>query len=206
MKRIKSEHLYMTALDLEMNQPSGKIISIGAVRGSLATGEIAEKLHILVKIDEKLCTDEKICHIPKLTGITDEMLESEGTTLIDAYNRLCDLHNRSDFVNPVTWGKGDTRVLSEQLQAHGLKLSSGFHNPEKLPVFAFGRREFDCKQRYQEQCIIEDVSMQSGLKSSMKKAKLRFEGPSHNALQDAYNTFVFYRHLIKLGGDSLFSK
>jgi len=199
MSYNKSEHLWVTAIDLELNQPSNQIISLGAVRGSLATGEIAETLHVLVKIEDKLCTDPKICDIPKLTGITDEMLQNEGTTLADLYSRLCDLHKRSDFTNPVTWGKGDATLLRDQLEASGMRLSSGFHNPEKLPVFAFGRREFDCKQRFQEQCIIEGKSLQSGLKKAMKRVGLQFEGQAHNALNDALNTFKMYRFLLKSG-------
>ena len=54
-----------TSLDLELNQPSGKIIQIGAAVGHLMTGEIIEKFSCFIKIDEAL--DERII---KLTGAT----------------------------------------------------------------------------------------------------------------------------------------
>jgi len=194
MSKQISELKLMTAIDLEMNQPSGKIISIGAVIGSLSTGEIIEQFHRLILIDEPITE-----YITNLTGITNEQMQAEGITLIQAYEELKTLHKRSDFTNPVTWGKGDTTELNQQLQSNGLKLSSGFNNPEKLEVFCFGRREFDCKQRFQEQCILEDKGLQAGLKKAMQRVGLKFEGKPHNALNDALNTFKMYRFMLKCG-------
>jgi len=44
----------LTSLDLEMNQPSGKIIQIGAVVGDTATGEVSHRLRIYVNPGESV--------------------------------------------------------------------------------------------------------------------------------------------------------
>ena len=64
-----------TSLDLEMNQPSRKIISIGVVVGNIRTGNILEKLNVFVNPREKLIT-----RIKDLTKITQEDVDS-GYTL-----------------------------------------------------------------------------------------------------------------------------
>ena len=38
----------LTCLDLELNQPSGKIVQIGAVIGDTQTGEIVDRIRIYV--------------------------------------------------------------------------------------------------------------------------------------------------------------
>jgi len=64
-----------TSLDLEMAQPSKKIIQIGAVVGNIVTGEILEKLSIIVNPKEQLTE-----FIINLTGITQEDVNN-GVTL-----------------------------------------------------------------------------------------------------------------------------
>ena len=44
----------LTSLDLELNQPSGKIIQIGAVVGDTETGEITQRLRIYVNPGEPI--------------------------------------------------------------------------------------------------------------------------------------------------------
>lgn len=187
---------FITSIDLELNQPSNKIISIGVVIGDLETGKIIDEKQWFVKIDEPLCIDPSICDIPKLTGITEELLAEKGIDLIDAYNQLVQFHDRSDFMNPLTWGAGDSRALRSDLERLEHKFSGGFHNPNKLPVFCFGHRTFDCKQRFQEQCILESKSLQSGLKKALKRCGLSFQGRPHEALSDARNTFLLYYYLL----------
>ena len=97
---MKKQHSYLfTAMDLELNQPSNKIIQIGAVKFNILTGEVYDRLRTYVHIDEPLCTDESICHIPKLTGITDKILEEKGVTLHEAYKELRKFHIKEKVVN-----------------------------------------------------------------------------------------------------------
>jgi len=186
----------VTAFDMEMNQPSGKIISIGAVQGDLISGTILKEDQWFVKIDEKLNTSLSATNIPKLTGITDELLQEKGISLPDAYYRLADFHKGADILNPIVWGHGDSKTLKKQLEEVGFQFSEGFENKDKLPVYCFGRREFDVKQRFQEQCILEGVGLQSGLKKSKGRCGLTFKGKAHDAMSDARNTFLFYHYLL----------
>src|SRR5271166_3894106 len=99
-----------TCLDLEMNQPSGKIIQVGAAVGNLLTGDVYERLRIYVQIDEPLDA-----RISTLCRITQEQLNT-GTSLIDAYRQVAQLHTRhQSFVNAVTWGGDDTGELQKQV-------------------------------------------------------------------------------------------
>src|ERR1035437_5490268 len=109
-KVINPIHVF-TSLDLEMNQPSGSIIQIGAVVGNIVTGEILEKLCVNVKIDEEISP-----FITELTGITQEDVNN-GISLLEAYNLLAVLHLKyKSFCNAITWGGGDTQELFKQLK------------------------------------------------------------------------------------------
>src|ERR1700676_1619914 len=100
-----------TSLDLEMNQPSRKIIQIGACAGNIRTGEILEKLSIFVNPQEQLAP-----FIVELTGIKQEDVDT-GLTLYEAYKKLAEFHKKhNSFVNCVTWGGGDSQEIYEQLR------------------------------------------------------------------------------------------
>ena len=57
------------AVDLEMNQPSRKIIQIGAICFEPDTGKIVAKFHMFVNPGEPISPE-----IIELTHITDEMV------------------------------------------------------------------------------------------------------------------------------------
>jgi len=191
------------AFDLEMNQPSDKIIQIGAVAGNIDTGEILETMSHLVKIDETLCTDSSICDIPKLIGITDKMIEEDGIHLPDAYLHLANLRKKHNcHRNPIVWGGGDMPHLkSELINRFGMQFSEGFGVNKELPMFCFGRRWFDVKSFFQMYVHMNGQSMQSGLRKSISRMGLEFHGRGHDAMYDAYNTFkiahVLFSKLIK---------
>src|ERR1700688_4220861 len=90
-----------TSLDLEMNQPSQKIISIGATIGNIKTGEILDKLHVFVNPNEELNP-----FIVELTKIKQSDVDSAGT-LEEAYLQLKEMHEKhKSFCNPIVWGGG----------------------------------------------------------------------------------------------------
>jgi inhibitor of KinA sporulation pathway (predicted exonuclease) len=170
--------LFMS-LDLEMDQPSGKIIQVGAVVGNLATGEIMRRLDLLVKIDEPLNP-----FIVKLTGITDQMLQERGVTLPEAYAQLAQAVRELDTDrNPITWGGGDSEELREQL---------GIAQED----YVFGRRWRDTKTLYQAWAYANGLRAASGLSKSMHRLGLQFVGKKHYAPNDAENTFKAYRELV----------
>ena len=176
-----------TSLDLELNQPSGKIIQVGACVGNLKTGEVIDKLSVFVKIDEPLNPD-----IIKLTGITEAQMLG-GVSLFEAYEMLRSLHVKYEcFVNPIVWGGGDTSEIKKELKAI---------NPEWDETnWCFGRRWIDVKTVLQVYCFSRNIKLQSGLAKSLIKVGLTFEGKKHNALDDAVNTFRVAHKLVALIG------
>ena len=176
---MKSNPTMFTSLDLEMNQPSGKIISVGAVVGNITTGEILESLHVFVNPNETLAP----CII-KLTGINQEDVDG-ASTLLEAYEQLKAMHLKHEaFINPITWGGGDSETLKEQLPLG--------------TEWIFGRRWIDAKTLFISWRIANGQPNQSGLSRSMVKLGLAFEGRKHNAKDDAKNTWIIYCKLLQL--------
>lgn len=181
-----------TALDLEMNQPSGKIIQIGAVKFNIDTAQVYDSINILVKIDEPLCTDDSICNIPQLTGITEARLAKDGVDLMSAYKQTARFHNAPvmidefthtyGMVNPVVWGCGDNRTLRQQVQEAGLS---------KDEFYCFGNREIDMKSFHQLIMMANNQPFAGGLSRSFHKWGGQFKGRAHDAEVDAYNTAMF---------------
>jgi len=169
-------------MDLEMNQPSEKIIQLGAVVGDVKTGIIYDEISVYVNPQESL--SEKIVN---LTGITDAKVQS-GTTLLDAYEQAKVLHQKhSCFMNPVVWGGNDAGFLRSQL---------GMDNE----TWIFGRRFIDVKTLFVGYAISNDMKLFGGLARSMGKVGLKFQGKKHNALDDSKNTFYMAHFLISKMG------
>jgi inhibitor of KinA sporulation pathway (predicted exonuclease) len=169
--------MIMMSLDLEFNQPSGKIIEVGYVIGDIHTGVILERVSRLIQIDEKLHP-----RIISLTGITDEMLDENGISLEMAYAELAEKHKNSGcFRNAITWGGGDTESLRRELGAS--------------VDWVLGRRWLDAKTLFVTRCIVNQQRVQSGLAKSMTRMGMVFDGKKHRAMDDALNTFIIFRAL-----------
>jgi len=163
-------------LDLELNQPSTKIIQVGYVIAN--PNEWLIKRSIYVNPHEKL--DPRIID---LTGITQEQVDF-GFELSDAYQEICrDVVSFGCFINPVTWGGGDSEHLKKELG--------------KGDEFIFGRRWIDAKTLFVAWALANGKPPMGGLSSSLKKFRLKFEGKRHDALDDAYNTMRIFWELLK---------
>lgn len=160
-----------------MNQPSGNIIQIGAVRGNLSTGEVHSQLSLYINPPEPLNP-----YIEKLCGITSQHLRDSHIPLIDAYKALVGF-SKDSIPNPITWGGQDALELYRQVG-------------EDVHSYSFGRSCFDLKKTYQLIQFSRGQGMQSGLSKSMNRMGLKFQGRKHNALDDAYNTFLFAHHIL----------
>lgn len=157
-------------LDLEMAQPSGKIIQIGIVIGNIQTGVVAHRQNWIVDCGESISE-----YITGLTGISDETVALRGIPMAEAYEQLKMVHTHFDcFVNPIVWGGGDSGELLSQCEGKG---------------WPFGHRFFDMKTLWQWKCMQEGKPIQGGLAKSMTKMGLQFQGRKHDAEDDAYNTF-----------------
>jgi inhibitor of KinA sporulation pathway (predicted exonuclease) len=170
------------SLDLEMNQPSRRIIQIGACVGNIKTGAIFEKISLFVNPYERLNP-----YITDLTKITQEDVDN-GYTLEEAYRKLQDLHSKyGAFINCITWGGGDSQELLTQLKED---------NPS-FEGWCFGRRWIDTKTLFVSWRFSQGQPIQGGLAKSMLKVGLKFEGQKHNATDDAVNTFKMYARMLR---------
>lgn len=163
--------MLILSLDLEMNQPSGNIIQIGACVGDTNTEEIMETFSVFINNEETLSD-----YIINLTGITQEQVDS-GVSLKDGYEKLKALHTKYIcFMNPLTWGGNDAMILKQQLNL-----------PEES--FCFGRRCVDIKTIWVFDSLMRSQSPQGGLARVISKMGGKFFGKKHNAMDDAIQTF-----------------
>lgn len=165
-------------LDLEMNQPSKKIIEIGYVIVSLDKQEEVLSRNILVNPHEPISPA-----ITSLTGITNEMMETTQCELADAVNLMSlDFNSFSCIKFIATWGNGDFQHLRNRLKVQSDSLYMQFFD-------LFGYRFLDVKTLYQSWAIANSKPYRSGLRKSMKQMGLEFEGSAHTAVIDARNTW-----------------
>lgn len=171
------------SLDLEFNQPSGRIIQVGVTLGSRSQPEEAWVvkqwlLDPLEPISE---------FISKLTGITDSDISARAVPweqMAQELSALLDEHK--PFVNPVTWGGGDSQALLDGLRERNIDFPH------------FGRRWLDVKTMHSFLVFASGHSKPSGgLSSVMARYKLHFVGTPHRADADALNTLRLFFHLLE---------
>lgn len=170
------------ALDLEMNQPSNKIIQVGITIGNAGQNpkDWLKKFWYLNPYEQ--ITPE----IEALTGINQFNVENEDTPLKDVAQELGDLiYKHNVFVNPVTWGVGDTQLLLKTFVDANIEFKH------------FGRRWVDVKSFHTFLNFAKGKSVTGGLKSVMGSYKLQCEGTAHRADVDAYNTLKLFFHLLE---------
>jgi inhibitor of KinA sporulation pathway (predicted exonuclease) len=176
------------ALDLELNNaqdgstPNPKIIQVGVAIGSARENPkewITKKWY--VKINDPIYP-----FITDLTGITTQDIQQFGMTHYDIGQELSRLIKEHDvFVNPVTWGGGDSTELKYEFDTHGIEFRH------------FGRRWIDVKTWYTLRLLANGKRPAGGLSSAMGVYKLQFEGEAHRADVDAYNTLRLFFEILK---------
>ncbi len=173
----------IVSLDLEYNQPSKRLIQIGAVIGDLTTSAVADRFSVFVNPAEALAPE-----IVKLCGIQQRDVDN-APDIHEAYRRLVTWlkpYKNRRSLNPLTWGGGDSEDLRG---AVGL-------SREDLSTWVFGRRWLDVKTVFNAWRAAHQRPGDGGLAKSMTKLGLAFQGRRHNALDDAENTFVIYMALL----------
>jgi inhibitor of KinA sporulation pathway (predicted exonuclease) len=175
------------SLDLEYNS-DGKngvedIIQVGLVVGSPYDGVLYKKAMFSKPSNKKV---ELHPFITSLTGITQDEYDEQSVSWDVIVDEIKNIHEKyNPFVNPVTWGIGDSYDLVSTVKSEGIK----------FPFF--GRRIIDVKHHFLFLEAANGRSMAGGLKSAMGKHKLKFIGKTHRADDDAFNTLQFYFHLLK---------
>ena len=179
---------YFLSLDLELNNapdhstPNPKIIQVGV---ALGTWDHYENNSIITK---KWYLDPKepiYPFITELTGITNDDIEELAVPHSVVASELSALINQyKPFVNPVTWGGGDSMELLSEFKERDIDFPH------------FGRRWIDVKTFYTLHMFSVAKRPSGGLKSAMGQFKLPFKGQAHRADVDALNTLRFFFHLV----------
>lgn len=169
------------ALDLELAQPSGKIIQVG-----IAIGRADDRFENYVTKKWYIDPNEPISDfIIGLTGITDADIRANAVSHETVARELSELIKEHNcFVNPVTWGGGDS-----------VELLAEFSN-RCVDFPHFGRRWIDVKTFYTLLMFAKNKKPSGGLASAMGAFKLQFKGTAHRADVDAANTLALFFKLI----------
>ena len=170
------------SLDLEMNQPSGKIIEIGVTVGNAYKREIIEKKHFFVNPNENLSE-----YIIRLTTIKQADVDA-AKPLHEAYLDLCQYLKPFKFRQcVVTWGGGDHYLLKNQLQETGMPYE-----------WILGHSYINVKTIHQSLMISKNEKTQGGLAKSILKYGMHFKGTKHRAIDDAYNTMKLWFKMLDM--------
>lgn len=173
----------LISLDLELNQPSQKVIQVGACVYDLKKDKITEKFCVFVNPYETLNPE-----IIELTGITQNQVDNESYSVKEAYFLLKKFaKDNQTYINSLLWGSGTWNDSS-----HLYKEA----DPGE-PNFS-GHRVLDVKTLYQMYRIINFKRVKGGLATACEELGLSFEGKNHNALDDAINTARVFSKLVKL--------
>ena len=181
------EHPFM-ALDLELNNapdhstPNPKIIQVGVAFG---TWEQYKDNAIVTKkwyIDPQ---EPIYPFITNLTGITDEDVANGLQHSVIGQELGAMIEQHRPFVNPVTWGGGDSVELLAEFKQRGIAFPH------------FGRRWIDVKTWYVMHMLSVGKTPAGGLKSAMAQFKIPFKGQAHRADVDAHNTLRFFFALLE---------
>lgn len=172
---------YLMSLDAEYNQPSRKLIQIGAAVFNPRNAALIDRLDLYVNPGEPITPE-----ITYLTGITDKDVEN-AMNVRQAYEELKKFHKKNKcFKNPLVWGSGVRNDSLAIWQETGLTEDN-----------FMGFRVLDVKTIYQSVAIFESEQYAGSLKDSMKRLGLEFEGDAHRALTDAMNTFKLWYYLMR---------
>lgn len=169
------------ALDLELNQPSGRIIQVGiALGGRLQPQADYFTQAWLLDPGEPIAPE-----IEALTGISDQLIASQAVPWAQMVTELhAILAAQPHFVNPVSWGGGDATTLLAEIASRELSFPH------------FGRRWLDVKTMHSLLSFATDKNPAGGLSRVMGRYGLPFIGKAHRADVDAFNTLrLFFRLL-----------
>ena len=174
----------LIAVDLEMCQPSTKIIQIGAICFQSDNGSIVEVFDQLVDPGESITQE-----ITDLTGIKNEDVAGKPN-IVEAANNFNSLKTRLQ-ANPIgiVWGAGRSNDVQKIYDESGVES-------------AFRGRILDVKGVFNMLANASNAQYRQkvGLRKALELVGMEWDsqyGPQHNAVADAYNTMKLYMFLSK---------
>jgi len=186
-----SNKLIFWGLDLEMEQPSNEILSIGVsiwVPNSDGTFK-TNTMDFLITPSQPVSE-----FIQKLTGLTDDQFNwtipreecfSIFANVMHQNQELAESNGFKWHREPITWGAGDLHLLREQL-------------PKLEKLNFMGRRFIDVKSMCMLERVYEgkSISGKMSLRSGLSQYDLNFQGAAHNSSVDAYNTMALFHAIL----------
>lgn len=169
------------ALDLELNQPSNRIIQVGVCIGN-AVQKPEEYLTQKWYLDPNEPIDT---WITDLTGITNSDIKTYAVsheTVAREINNLIKKHK--PWLQPVVWGYDDAGQLRREFERNNVEFKH------------FGGRWLDVKTIYNFLQFSLNNSPNGNLQQAMLTADSWFEGSQHRADIDAFNTLKFWFYLM----------
>ena len=182
------DNKYYLALDLEMNcgpnsTGPGKIIQVGVAIGRFQDyicQNQYEEFSWYINPNQKIYQN-----IIELTGITDEIINSNSITHQTIHDELKQLINKFNcYPNPIVWGGGDAKLLIQEFRENNINCQ------------IFGHRELDVKTLHTFNLIANDRNTKSSLRSALNSYRLKFEGTPHRAVDDARNTLNLFFNML----------
>lgn len=172
------------SVDLELNNKNNgetpKIIQVGVALGKISDPENIQTFSWYLNPNEEIAP-----FITQLTGITDEVVQTQSVTHQVLAQELGEILQKNNvFVNPVVWGGNDAASLIREFKQ------------QEINFPFFGRRILDVKTLFVFQNIVKGKSPSSGLQKAMRSYGLNFIGDAHRADTDALNTLRFYFYLV----------
>jgi inhibitor of KinA sporulation pathway (predicted exonuclease) len=202
---------FFYALDLEMEQPSDEIISIGVAYQHVDYDEevdlesrtvtyipkgTIERRNFLITPSQPLSP-----FIQELTGLKDEMFDWTKSRK-QCFQEFLEAHEQQNTFlgnmmenavlhgEAITWGCGDIALLRKQIEDCGIFLDKGCR---------VNRRFIDVKSlvMLHRKFLGKSISGRMGLKSGLGEFGLLFVGDAHDSSWDAYNTLVLFEAYCK---------
>ena len=155
-------------VDLEMAQPSRKIIQIGAVCMNLKTGFILSQFNQYVNPEEELSE-----YIIKLTGISQKQVDT-GFKIQDALTDFWAWTKDNNCKAVQAWGSDVWELIEESKSNMIVYPHIRSYNIKELATVV--------------KSALPNSASKGGLLATMQTFGLTFEGRQHNALTDAINT------------------
>lgn len=178
------------AVDLENNQPSGKITQIGAAAFDTDSGHISS-FNVYVDAEEPLNLDHMLNNnmtLGQLLGPDFEYkYEASKIPRSEAYSSFWEWVKESQCGKKIIqWGRGDTNEIITQGKEVGVKYPSHLRIVNLKVVY----------QTFFQPALKLDKGF--GLSSACEHMGISFKGRAHDAIVDAVNTGELAMRMFKI--------